>query len=145
MKKESKFIRLLTMFGVPGNFRSMNLPPNNCKESFISGEDVKGNLGAEEGKDAEEEEEEDEEGGDGLDGGDERLEQVLQGLPIPGHLQVKVGLCETDTATLKALRRRMQRSTDIPTGGITLAMVRVISRMEVSTTKKSNRLKRGMK
>ena len=106
---------------------------------------MKGNLGAEEGEDAEEEEEEDEEGGDGLDGGDERLEQVLQGLPIPGHLQVKVGLCETDTATLKALSRRMQRSTDIPTGGITLAMVRVISRMEVSTTKKSNRLKRGMK
>ena len=42
MKKESKFIRLLTMFGVPGNFRSMNLPPNNYTESFISGKDVKG-------------------------------------------------------------------------------------------------------
>ena len=53
--------------------------------------------------------------------------------------------CETGMATLKALSRRMHRSTDIPTGGITLAMVRVISRMEVSTTKKSNRLKRGMK
>ena len=50
-----------------------------------------------------------------------------------------------DRATLKALSRRMQRSTDIPTGGITLAIVRVISKMEVSTTKKSNRLKRGMK
>ena len=145
MKKESKFIRLFTMFGVPGNFRSMNLPPNNCTDSLISGEDVEANLSAEESKDAEEEEEEDEQGGDGFDGGDQRLEQVLQGLPIPGHLQVRVGTCETATATLKALSRRMQRSTDIPTGGITLAMVRVISRMEVSTTKKSNRLKRGMK
>ena len=33
LKKESKFIRLLTMFGVPGNFRSMNLPPNNWREN----------------------------------------------------------------------------------------------------------------
>ena len=47
--------------------------------------------------------------------------------------------------TLKALRRRMQRRTDIPKGGITFAMVRVISRMEVITTKKSKRLKRGIK
>ena len=78
MKKESKFIRLLTMFGVPGNLRSMNLPPNNCTGSLISGEDAKANLSAEESEDAEEEEEEDEQGGDGFDGGDERLEQVLQ-------------------------------------------------------------------
>ena len=34
MKKESKFIRLFTMFGVPGNFLSMNLPPNSWTESF---------------------------------------------------------------------------------------------------------------
>ncbi len=45
-------------------------------------------LGAEEGEDAEEEEEQDEEWGDGLDGADEGAEQVLQGLPVPGHLQV---------------------------------------------------------
>ena len=32
MKKESKFILDLTMFGVPGNLRSMNLPPNNWTE-----------------------------------------------------------------------------------------------------------------
>ncbi len=45
-------------------------------------------LGAEEGEDAEEEEEEDEEWGDGLDRADEGAEQVLQGLPVPGHLHV---------------------------------------------------------
>ena len=32
LKKESKFILDLTMFGVPGNLRSMNLPPNNWTE-----------------------------------------------------------------------------------------------------------------
>ena len=29
LKKESKFILLFTMFGVPGNFLSMNLPPKS--------------------------------------------------------------------------------------------------------------------
>ena len=44
-------------------------------------------LGAEEGKNAEEEKEEDEEGGDGFDGADEGAEQVLQRLPVAGHLE----------------------------------------------------------
>ena len=68
MKKESKFIRLLTMFGVPGNFRSMNLPPNNWRENQNPEEDQAANLGAEKSKDAKEEEEENEEGGNGFDG-----------------------------------------------------------------------------
>ena len=55
---------------------------------------MKANLSAEESEDAEEEEEEDEQGGDGFDGGDERLEQVLQGLPIPGHLQIRLQIGE---------------------------------------------------
>ena len=54
-------------------------------------EDQDANLSAEESKDAKEEEEENEEGGNGFDGGDQRLEQVLQGFPIPGHLHIKVG------------------------------------------------------
>ena len=29
LKNESKFILLFTMFGVPGNFLSMNLPPKS--------------------------------------------------------------------------------------------------------------------
>jgi hypothetical protein len=52
-------------------------------------------------------------------------------------------LVAADLVTLKARRSRIQRSTDMPRGGISCWLTRTNSRMELITTKKSN-LKKGI-
>ena len=47
------------------------------------------NLSSEKSEDAEKEEEENEKGGDGFNRGDQRLEQVLQRLPVSSHLDIR--------------------------------------------------------
>ena len=93
LKNESKFILLFTMFGVPGNFLSMNLPPKSWttlepSNVWIDDEEKNWNLSSEKSEDAEKEEEENEKGGDGFNRGDQRLEQVLQRLPVSSHLDI---------------------------------------------------------
>ena len=93
LKNESKFILLFTMFGVPGNFLSMNLPPKSwttwSHQMFGSMmKRRKENLSSKKSKDAEKEEKENEKGGDGFNRGDQRFEQVLQRLPVSSHLDI---------------------------------------------------------
>ena len=62
LKNESKFILLFTMFGVPGNFLSMNLPPKSWTtwnhQMLMIDEEKNWNLSSEKSEDAEKEEEE---------------------------------------------------------------------------------------
>ena len=52
-------------------------------------EEKKENLSSEKSEDAEKEEEENKKGGDGFNRGDQRLEQVLQRLPVSSHLDIR--------------------------------------------------------
>ena len=93
LKKESKFILLFTMFGVPGNFLSMNLPPKSWTtwnhQMFGSMKRRNENLSSKKSEDAEKEEKENEKGGDGFNRGDQGLQQVLQRLPVSSHLDIR--------------------------------------------------------
>ena len=62
--------------------------------------------------------------------------EMFRTLPLAG-LQ-----CLTHLVTLKALRSRMQRRTERPTGGITSWLTNTNSMIELTTTTKSNLIKR---
>lgn len=109
-------------------------------------------LSAKQGEYEDEKEEDAEEGDDGADGIEEHADQIAKGMPVP-TIRPTTTTCGIHAikgrayylVTLKTRRRRTQRKTDTPSGGMTSVLVSTTSIMLLMTTKQSNRLKRDTK